>query len=389
MTEYVFPSINELSESEATSKYLRQEDVSQMSEKLKEKLLALGLDVRILDCHSNSFAVLFKIQLGEEVTRKAIRNLSRDLELAMGDQIEFRDDEQNEKVIHLAVCSKVRPIVALKDILRSRSFLDHPSRLAFGAGEDLFGGKLVIDLAEAKNLLITGVTGMGKSILLSDMIISILFRARPDEVQFLFFDFKGVDLPLFNDIPHQVRPSVKDPVLALEELARLERTAKKRLEALDRLQVDTFEEFNQRSTEKMPDLVLVIDEYRELVQGRRMEPVVTGKEFIRIVQFLASTTEKTGIHLILATQRISTDVVTNEIREAIPRRVSFFVSSDIDSRIAINQTGAQRLGGIGDCIYTDINSEGLIHAQAAYVTDFDIGRVVRFCQKQWEYSPDK
>lgn len=86
---------------------------------------------------------------------------------------------------------------------------------------------------------------------------------------------------------------------------------------------------------------------------------------------------------------ISTDVVTNEIREAIPRRVSFFVSSDIDSRIAINQTGAQRLGGIGDCIYTDINSEGLIHAQAAYVTDFDIGRVVKKCQEQWAYSPEE
>ena len=388
MADYMFPSINELSESTETSKYQRQEVVTQQAEKLLQKFAALGMEVKMLDCHFNSFALLIKLRLGETVTQKMVRDCWKDIELEMEDPVEFKDDEQNEKIIWIAIKDEMRPVIALKDILRSREFQDSTSGLAFGAGVDLFGGKLIIDLKDIRNLLVIGVTGSGKSVFLSNIILSILFRARPEEVQFIFFDFKGVDLPLFNDIPHQIRPSVKDAGTALEELRRLEKQAKKRLEALEKAKAGDIDAFNEISGEKMAHVVLIIDEYMSLVQGRKQSGEMTGKEFVRIIQFLASTTAQTGIHLVLATQRPSANVVTKEISEAIPHRISFYVMTGVDSKIAINRTGAQRLLGAGDMIYADIRSEKGTHAQAAYVTDSDIDKVIRFCRDQWEYTPE-
>ena len=388
MAEYSLPSINDLSESSETSKYQRQEVVSQIADKLLQKFSALGIEVKLLDCHFNSFALLVKLQLGKDVTQNMIRSYWKDVELGIGATVEFKDDEQNEKIIYIAIKDETRPIIALKDILRSQEFQSNPSKLAFGAGVDLFGGKLVIDLAEIHNLLIIGVTGSGKSVFLSNIILSILFRARPDEVQFIFFDFKGVDLPLFNDIPQQIRPSVKTPRVALEELKRLERQAQKRLEAMAKAKVNDIDEFNRVSTEKMARIVLIIDEYMSLVEGRKQSGEMTKKEFVRIIQFLASSTAKTGIHIVMATQRPSSKVVTTEISDAIPFRVSFYVMTGVDSRIAINRTGAQKLLGSGDMIYTDVNSEKGTHAQAAYVTDSDIDKIIRFCKDQWEYTPE-
>lgn len=387
MTEYLFPSINDLTESTEISKYQRQEIAIQKARNLLRKLHALGMDTKILDCHFNSFALLIKLQLGEKVTQKNIRDCWKDIELVMEDPIEMKDDEQNEKIIYIAIKDEQRPIIALKDILRANEYQNHPSKLAFGAGVDLFGGALIIDLAQVHNLLVVGVTGSGKSIFLSNIILSILFRARPDEVQFIFFDFKGVDLPLFNDIPHQIRPTIKNTRTALEEMERLEKIARKRMEAIEKAHVHTIDEFNRVSEYKMPRIVLVIDEYMSLVR-KKANGNITKRQFSEMVQFLASSTEQTGIHLVLATQRPSSTVVTTEISEAIPNRVAFYVMSGVDSRIAINRTGAQKLLGSGDMIYANINSQKGTHAQAAFVLDSDIDHVIQFCKTQWEYSPE-
>ena len=147
--------------------------------------------------------------------------------------------------------------------------------------------------------------------------------------------------------------------------------------------METFEQFNQSRENKMARIVLVVDEFMSLMESKK-----NNKEFVRIIQFLASTTEQTGIHLVLSTQRPSRTVITKEISESIPYRVSFYVMSKVDSKIAINMTGAQRLLGSGDMIYADINSGKGTHAQAAYVTDAEIDRVIQFCKTQWEYSQE-
>ena len=381
---YQFPPYDLLNGSPDISKFQSQEYVLKKKEELQEMFSLFGMNVKVVDCHFNSFALLIKLQLGEGVTAKMIRDRRKDIELVMGDSIDCEDDEEHENIFHIAVKDITRPRIALRDVIHSSEFSGCPSRLAVAAGVDLFGGKLVINLEEVNNLMIVGVTGSGKSVFLGDLIISILYRARPEEVQFLFFDFKGVELPLFNDIPHLIVPSVKSKARAMKELKRLEDKANERLFRLATSGNETIAEYNASAAEKWPHLVLIIDEYMSLMDRRGK----TDAEFTRIIRYIAGTTKQTGIHLILSTQRPSRGIISKEISEAIPHRVSFFVMSGVDSRIAINRTGAQRLLGSGDMIYADINSGKGTHAQAALVTDEEIDRVIRFCNSQLEYRPD-
>ena len=381
MKDYQFPAIDLLADSPDTSKFQSQEYVLRKKEKLQEMFGLFGMDVKIVDCHCNSIALLIRLQLGDGVTPKAVRDRRKDIELAMEDAVDFRDDDSG-RMMSVAVKDMSRPKIALKDIIHSNEYRSCRSLLPVAAGVDLFGGKLIMDLEETGSLLIVGVTGSGKSVFLGDLITSILFRARPDQVQFLFFDFKGVELPLFNDIPHLIVPSVKDKAAALYELERLRETANKRLFQLEMAKKKTFEEYNRLQEEPLPRIVLVIDEFMSLMDRRGR----TEAKFTEIIKHLAATTRQTGIHLVLSTQRPSSKIISPEISEAIPHRVSFYVMSGVESRIAINQTGAQRLLGEGDMIYADINSEKGTHAQAALITDAEIDRVIRFCNSQLEYG---
>ncbi len=385
MGTYQFPPYDLLNGSPDTSKFQSQEYVLKKKEELQEMFSLFGMNVRVVDCHFNSFALLIKLQLGEGVTGKMIRDRRKDIELIMGDSIDCQDDEENENIFHIAVKDITRPRIALRDVIYSSEFSSSPSKLAVAAGVDLFGGKLIIDLEKVNNLMIVGVTGSGKSVFLGDLIISILYRALPEEVQFLFFDFKGVELPLFNEIPHLIVPSVKSKARAMEELKRLEDKANERLFRLATSGKGTIAEYNETAEEKWPRLVLIIDEYMSLMDKRGK----TDAEFTRMIRYIASTSKQTGIHLVLSTQRPSREIISREISEAIPHRVSFFVMSGVDSRIAINRTGAQRLLGSGDMIYADVNSGKGTHAQAALVTDEEIDRVIRFCNSQLEYQPEE
>lgn len=385
MKEYTFPTIDLLRDSPDVSKFQNQEYALLKKAHLEGLLEMMGVSAVITDCRCNSIALLFRLELGDGVTSKTIRDRRKDIELVMGDPIDFEDDEENDRIMYIAVKDMSRPKVALKDIISGDEYRNCPSRLAVAAGVDLFGGKFVIDLEEIGNLLIVGVTGSGKSVFLGDIITSILYKARPDEVQFLFFDFKGVELPLFNEIPHLITPSVKSRERAMKELAWLEETANKRQFLLATHHKGSFEEYNASVENKLPRIVLIIDEYMSLMDRRGK----TDPEFTRMIRNIANTTRQTGIHLILSTQRPSAKIISKEISEAIPHRVSFYVMSGADSKIAINRTGAQRLLGEGDMIYADIRSEKGTHAQAALITDAEIDRVIRFCQEQIGFGAEE
>ena len=382
MKDYVYPTLDLLQDSPDVSKFQSQDYVSRKKDKLQEMFNLMGINVKLVDCHCNSIALLIKLYLGEGVTSKTVRDRRKDIELVMEDPIDFKDDEKNDHIMYIAVKDMSRPIIALKDIIYSNEYKNCKSLLPVAAGVDLFGGKLVINLEEIGNLLIIGVTGSGKSVFLGDLITSILFRARPDEVQFLFFDFKGVELPLFNDIPHLIVPSVKSKATALSELERLDDIANKRLHQFEELNLQSINEYNETQAELMPRIVLIVDEFMSLMDKRGK----TDAKFTRIIQHLASTTSQTGIHVVLSTQRPSSSIISKEISEAIPHRVSFFVMSGVESKIAINRTGAQRLLGSGDMIFADINREEGSHGQAALITDAEIDRVIKFCNSQLEFG---
>ena len=374
-----------LADSPVTGKYKDPKYVEKKKEDLQNLFDLFEMDVKVLDCQSNTVDLLLKIRLGENTTSRTVRDRKKDIELKMEDSIEFKEDDSNDRIMYIVIRDMTRPVVALKEVIHSSQFLESKSKLPIAAGIDFFGGKLIIDLEEIGNLLVVGVTGSGKSVFLGDVITSILFRARPDEVQFLFFDFKGVELPLFNDIPHLITPSVKSKALAMKELARLEETAVRRQFLLATHNKATFSEYNESAEDKLPRIVLIIDEYMSLMDKRGR----TDNQFTRMIRNLASTTKQTGIHLILSTQRPSAKIISSEISEAIPHRVSFYVMSGVDSKIAINRTGAQRLLGEGDMIYADINSEKGTHAQAALITDEEIDRVIRFCNEQITFGAEE
>ena len=385
MAAYNFPSLNLLADSPVTGKYRDPKYVEKKKEDLQNLFDLFEMDVKVLDCQSNTVDLLLKIRLDGNTTSRAVRDRKKDIELKMEDSIEFKEDDSNDRIMYIVIRDMTRPVVALKEVIHSSQFLESKSKLPIAAGIDFFGGKLIIDLEEIGNLLVVGVTGSGKSVFLGDVITSILFRARPDEVQFLFFDFKGVELPLFNDIPHLITPSVKSKALAMKELARLEETAVRRQFLLATHNKATFSEYNESAEDKLPRIVLIIDEYMSLMDKRGR----TDNQFTRMIRNLASTTKLTGIHLILSTQRPSAKIISSEISEAIPHRVSFYVMSGVDSKIAINRTGAQRLLGEGDMIYADINSEKGTHAQAALITDEEIDRVIRFCNEQITFGVEE
>lgn len=382
MSSYQFPGIDLLKDSPDVSKFLSQDYVMRKKEKLQKMFDLFDMHVRVVDCYCNSISLVIRLKLGEGVSSKAIRDRRNDIELTMEDAVDIKDDEDNPQIVSLAVKDMSRPTVALKDILFSHEYQTCKSSLPVAAGMDLFGGKLILNLEEIENLLIIGVTGSGKSVFLGDLITSILYRSRPDEVQFLFFDFKGVELPLFNDIPHLIVPSVKYRDTAMQELKRLNVLAEKRISLLEAAGKPTFEAYNRTAGEKWPRIVLIIDEYMSLMDKRgKMDAEFTG-----IISRLATLTKQTGIHLVLSTQRPSSTIISKEISEAIPHRVSFYVTSGVDSRIAVNRTGAQRLLGNGDMIYADIRSEKGTHAQAALITDEEIDRVIRYCNGQWAFG---
>ena len=385
MAAYNFPPVGLLDDSPVTGKYMNPECAAKKKKDLQDLFDLMEMDVKVVDCRSSTVDLLLQIRLGEKVTSKAVRDRKKDIELRMEDSVEFREDDTNDRIMYIVIRDMSRPVVALKEVIHSSAFLESPSRLAVAAGIDFFGGKLIIDLEEIGNLLVVGVTGSGKSVFLGDVITSILFRARPDEVQFLFFDFKGVELPLFNEIPHLITPSVKSRERAMKGLAWLEETANKRQFLLATHHKGSFEEYNASVENKLPRIVLIIDEYMSLMDRRGK----TDPEFTRMIRNIANTTRQTGIHLILSTQRPSAKIISKEISEAIPHRVSFYVMSGADSKIAINRTGAQRLLGEGDMIYADIRSEKGTHAQAALITDAEIDRVIRFCQEQIGFGAEE
>ena len=384
MAAYRFPPLNLLEDSPVTGKYQDPAFVARKKEDLQQLFDLFEMDARVVDSRSSTVGMLLTVRLGEGLTAKAVRERKKDIELRMEDSVEFKEDEQNDRILYIVIRDMSRPVTALKEVIHSSPFLESKSRLAVAAGIDFFGGKLIIDLEEIGNLLVVGVTGSGKSVFLGDVITSILFKARPDEVQFLFFDFKGVELPLFNDIPHLITPSVKDREQAMKELERLEETANRRQFLLATGGYATFEAYNASAAEKLPRIVLIIDEYMSLMDRRGK----TDAEFTRIIRNLARSTQQTGIHLILSTQRPSAKVISREISEAIPHRVSFYVTSGVDSKIAINRTGAQRLLGEGDMICADIRSGQGTHAQAALITDQEIDRVIQFCREQIAFGAE-
>ena len=387
MSEYRFPPADLLNDSTESSKFQRLEYVQQLRDKLNQMFISFGMDVKVVDYHYNNFAILMQLKPGKGITARTIRNLRADIELQTGDPVEFTDDEKSG-LITIAVKNFQRPVVPLKEVILSTAFREAASPVSVAAGINLFGSAFVFDIATMPNLLVAGVTGSGKSVFLHDIILSILYKARPDEVRLLLFDMKNVEFPLLNGLPHMLQDTVTDTDTGLDVLMWLRDEVDHRLFKITMANTTSIDEYNASvsETEKLPRIVLIMDEYMEYIRRKTEEAYEAERIdlFNATLESIALHSGTAGVHLILATQRPTPDIITDKINRLLPCRASFVVVDKRESKIILNRTGAERLLGQGDMIFTRDDSEDGIHAQAAYVSDEEINRVIAFLRQENE-----
>ena len=376
MAQYHYPPIDLLSESRDHSAFTEISYVEDLKHKLNYMFASFGMNAVAVNAKSNAYSILLPLKLGEGVSPKAIRRLRHDIELNLdGNPVDFMDTPDGKGII-IAVKNARRPAIVLKDVIRSSAFREAESKLTVAAGINLFAGYMIIDLASLPNLIVLGVTGAGKTTFLNDIILSILYKAKPDEVKMAMIDTKGVDLPLLNGIPHMEGFKVANTGPAGARILKwLMNESIERISLMKQKKAENLDEYNRYAKEKKPRLVLIIDEYADFRRRRRDnvdEMIVT----------LAKESARTGIHIVLATQGAQADQLPSAIQNAIPARACLVVAGKRESRIALDRTGAERLAGDGDMIFTKDENDPGVRIQAALATDEEIDRVAGFLRNE-------
>ncbi len=376
MAQYHFPPIELLEEKTESDVFSDSRYVERLKGQLGRMFESFGMDVNVYEGNGFGYCIRFRLKPGAGVTFDAVKKMQTEIEMALdGQPVEFRE-QQNGREIAIAIRNAARPKIMLKDMIRSRAFRDAKSKVAIAAGVNLFEGDTVIDLQKYTNLIVVGMTGAGKTTFLNDIILSILYKARPDEVRLAMIDTKGADLPLLNGIPHMqdmdVATTTED---GLDLLRWMQNEATERLLLMRSKKADSLEEYNRYAEEKKPRYVLIIDEYAEFKRG-------TGEDVDRIVIDLAKCSAQIGIHLIVATQGARSQFLSTELKEAIPARACLAVADKRESRLVMEKTGADRLAGDGDMIITANEEDPGLFLQAAYASDEEIDRVAAFLRNE-------
>lgn len=366
--------------SEVESKPPR-DDVSDNIELVESTLASFGIDAKVVEIERGPRVTRYEIQPPPGVRVSRITNLADDLALALAAlDVRVEAPVPGKGVIGIEVPNADVVFVNLKEIIESQEMKDNPSLLAFALGKDISGHSRVADLQRMPHLLIAGATNTGKSVCLNSMIASMLLRTRPDEVKFLMVDPKRVELSLFAGIPHLVAPVAHDAKQAAGLLRWAIREMEARYQRFSDLGVRNIVSYNELAAveeglQRMYYLVIVIDELADLMMQ-------AATEFESSICRLAQLARATGIHLVVATQRPSVNVITGTIKANISSRVAFAVASQVDSRTILDINGAERLVGSGDMLYYPMDATKPTRIQGAYISERDIGVIVQFLKQQ-------
>lgn len=376
MAQYHFPPVDLLNENREPNTFNDREYVSGQKDRLNELFAAFKMDATVFEANGYGFCVHFKVKLGDGVTPVAVRKLQTEIEVALdGQPVEFLESVDGKKIT-IAIKTRNWQKIMLKDVIRSAAFRESSSVLTVAAGVNLFAGYTAIDLLDYTNLIIVGMTGTGKTTFLNDVILSILYKARPDEVRLAMIDTKGADLPLLNGIPHMKDMDVATTAEAGVKLLKwLQNEMTVRLSLLRQKNVKDIDKYNLYSQEKLPRYLLIIDEYAEFKRG-------TNEDLDRMLIDMAKFSKATGIHLIVATQGARSDFLSGELKDAIPARACLAVADKRESSIVMKKTGADRLAGDGDMIITANEDDQGLFLQAAFASDAEIDRVADFLRNE-------
>ncbi len=364
-----------------------EEQLRETAAKLRDTLHNFGVNVTITNVSCGPAVTRYELQPEQGVKVSKIVGLSDDIKLNLAAaDIRIEAPIPGKAAVGIEVPNKTNSAVMLRDLLESKEFQNHPSRIAFAAGKDIAGQVVVTDIAKMPHLLIAGATGSGKSVCINTIIMSILYKAKPDEVKLIMIDPKVVELSVYNGIPHLYIPVVTDPKKAAgalnwavaEMMDRYQKFAEsgvrdlkgynEKVEGLKDIESDT-------KPTKLPEIVIIVDELADLM-------MVAPGEVEDAICRLAQLARAAGIHLIIATQRPSVNVITGLIKANMPSRIAFSVSSGVDSRTILDMNGAEKLLGKGDMLFYPQGYQKPARVQGAFVSDEEVAAVVNFLARQ-------
>ena len=376
--EYRFPSI-ELLARPALSAGGRDEFAYQNQKKLQDTMQSFGVNVTVTGFQQGPTVTRYELLPAAGVKVSKILSLSDDLKLALAAaDIRIEAPIPGKSAIGIEVPNKTRVTVSLRELIDTEAFANHKSKIAFAAGKDINGNVILADIQKMPHLLIAGATGSGKSVCINTIIMSILYKARPDEVKLIMIDPKVVELSVYNGIPHLLTPVVTDPKKAASALnwAVAEMTRRYQLFAAE--SVRDIKAYNAKARKKnaemeeiaeiLPQIVIIVDELADLM-------MVAPSEVEDAICRLAQLARAAGLHLVIATQRPSVNVITGLIKANMPSRIAFSVSSGVDSRTILDMNGAEKLLGNGDMLYYPQGLSKPLRVQGAFVSDDEVSAV--------------
>jgi len=381
------PPLDLFSEVDLDEEIYSDESLKARSKLLELKLQDYGVKANVVSVAQGPVVTLFELDLEAGIKGERITNLSKDIARALSViSVRVVENIPGKTTIGIEIPNDRRQTVHLSEIIKSTAFQNASSNISVALGKNISGNPVVIDLAKTPHLLVAGTTGSGKSVAINSMIVSMLYKSTSKDVRLILIDPKMLELGVYDDIPHLLTPVVTDMRLAANALTWCVGEMERRYDLLAEKGVRNIDSFNdnvETEDEKLPKIVIIIDEFADLF-------LVVGKKIEELIARLAQKARAAGIHLILATQRPSVDVITGLIKANIPSRISFKVSSKIDSRVVLDQVGSESLLGHGDMLYLETGKSILQRVHGTYVSDEDVNEIAKYLKsdKKVNYLED-
>ncbi len=366
---------------------LDENEIDQKIQDLLSKLRTFKIDGDIIRTYSGPIVTTFEFRPAPNVKVSRILGLSDDLAMTLcAESIRIQAPIKGKDVVGIEIPNSQSQIIYLREILESELFQKSSSPLTLALGKDIVGNPFITDLKKLPHLLIAGTTGSGKSVGVNAMILSLLYKNPSDQLKLVMIDPKMVEFSIYADIPHLLTPIITDPKKAIGALQSVAKEMERRYSLMSEYKVKTIDSYNEQApnngVEAFPYLIVVIDELADLM-------MTGGKEAEFPIARIAQMGRASGLHLIVATQRPSVDVVTGLIKTNLPSRVSFRVGTKIDSKVILDTDGAQSLLGRGDMLFTPPGANGLVRLHAPFATEDEIKKIVDFIKAQKEVEYDK
>ena len=377
---YQYPPVSLLHEGAGVSGTDVAGELKANQARLSDTIRSFGIDAAIVNVTRGPSVTRYEVELDQGVRLNKLTNLSDDIALALGAQgVRIAPIPDKISMVGIEVPNKLVSPVYIHEVIDSPEFRNHPSKVAFAVGKDIGGNCIVGNIAKLPHMLIAGTTGSGKSVCTNSLIISLLYKATPEEVRLIMVDPKMVELGIYNGIPHLLIPVVTDPKKAAGALQWAVVEMMKRYRAFSEVGVRDLASYNAMAArtegmEKMPQIVVVIDELADLM-------LVAAKEVEESICRVAQMGRASGMHLVIATQRPSADVITGLMKANIPSRIAFAVASSLESRIILDTTGAEKLVGRGDMLYFPLGTGKPQRVQGCLISDEEVAAVVGFIKE--------